>query len=99
MKELSVKDKIEILKKMKEKLKDEDYQMKFLCCMFDEITHCNFDHISQVFPMFKVENAIMVCEKQKLKKPNDSYARWNSSEVKSRLAFVNWMIKELEKEL
>ena len=58
-------------------------------------------NMGDYIPLLTFENAQVVCKKYKLKMPvvqlNDAW--WKSTEVKSRLAFMNWMIKELQKEL
>ena len=55
--------------------------------------------ISEYIPLFTFENAIMVCRKHKLKLPvgrANSGGWWDKGVKKPRLAFVNWMIRQLE---
>lgn len=55
-------------------------------------------------PLATPENALYVCKKYKLKQPVSKYVRggwWltDSRGLKSRVAFVNWMIKQLKAQL
>jgi hypothetical protein len=52
-------------------------------------------------PLLTFNNALIVCRKYKLQLPKRIYAWWDSDATgrKSRLAFVNWMIKQLQAKL
>jgi len=58
-------------------------------------------NMGDFIPLLTFKNAQMVCRKYKLKVPvlQDDNSWWKRSEIKPRLAFFNWMIKELKKEL
>lgn len=70
------------------------------CGLYDDFEYVPACDVHEYVPLLTFENAQLVCRKYKLKMPikgNDSGGWWNSGIKKPRLAFVNWMIKELKK--
>lgn len=66
----------------------------------------NSSNAVKFIPLLTIENAALVCKKYKLKMPvlGPTQAWWDcdygySNNKKSRMAFMNWMIKELNKKL
>jgi hypothetical protein len=100
---------IEILLMAKDRIKN-GYD-RFVCPAILNSYYIKHDTISDsarsIIPLLTRENAIAMCKKQKIKQPNkDTYIWWtsyndnsnkHSLHRKERIAFVNWMIKELKK--
>ena len=109
--ELPIQDKINILEIAKERTKTKIYP--FMCNNIKQTiikyAKDNFDvnlyesvsyYLLKPFVLFTIENAIMVCQKYKLKLPDKNLvAWWNGDVIKSRLAVYNWLIREYKKQL
>lgn len=60
------------------------------------------NEISEYIPLLTIENAEKVCKRYKLKLPvkrSSCGGWWESGLRKPRVAFINWMIKELKSQL
>ena len=56
-------------------------------------------HTVDYFPLLTIENARTACREKHVTMPKIllSEAWWEHTNWKSRIAFINWMIKELER--
>ena len=102
---MEAKDQIEILKKAKQLITRRD--TFFVCVAIQHelrVIH-NIDtlcaYCPKYIPLLTSENAQKACKKHKLKMPVRQWhgGWWATDNIKSRICFINWMIKELEKEL
>lgn len=57
----------------------------------------DYEKCNEYIPLFTFENAENFCRKSHYKMPNNYWYWWDRSNVKVRIAFINWMIRELKK--
>lgn len=107
--EISIQEQIHILKSVVDNIKNK--HRSFVCVNVwytlrekgygTGLSWCDSIHASKYIPLLTIENAKIACKKAHVTMPKiqANNAWWSSTNWKSRVVFINWMIKELESKL
>lgn len=102
--ELEIQQKIQALEECKELVKKGNCVCDSLCEKYRSIVNDNhifYRQLTKYFPILTHSNAIIACREKHVILPNkytyDGMFYWERDNIKSRLAFVNWMIQQLKK--
>jgi len=102
--ELEIQQKIQALEECKELVKKGYCVCDSLCEKYRGIindSHIFYRQLPKYFPILTHSNAIIACREKHVILPNkytyDGMFYWERDNIKSRLAFVNWMIQQLKK--